>query len=95
MRIPKQSPPMISRGYAADYTDTSEIVPSDCSDGTLKVWFPDGTSTSIPNIVPCCYTYPSCKPCGRNWDKYVGDHFTPQCGPNNAKQCVWQESCSG
>lgn len=67
----------------------------DCPDGTLSIWFPDGTSTSVPGIVPCCYSYPSCGPCGRNWDAYVGEHFTTQCGADNANQCIWQESSGG
>ncbi len=95
MRIPKQTPPVPISDYSIRYTTapTVGISTSDCADGTLQVWFPDGTTTSIPNIVPCCYSYPDCDPCGRNWDNYVGEHFTPQCGPNNSKKCIWQESC--
>jgi hypothetical protein len=89
MKIPKQSQPVFRGGYSG--SAILSIHPSDCPDGTLSIWFPDGTSTSVPNIVPCCYDYPNCDPCGRNWDAYVGQHFTKQCGINNSFHCVWQE----
>lgn len=94
MRMSKQSQPALAGSSYVGPEGQLSISPSDCSDGTLHVWFPDGSSTSVPNIVPCCYSYPSgCNPCGRNWDAYVGTHFTQQCGTNNSYNCIWQESC--
>lgn len=79
------------------FWDTSKqmVAPSDCPDGTLNVWFPDGTSTSVPGVVACCYSYPSCDPCsGHNYDSWIGDHFKTQCGDNNSKRCYYTTSCS-
>lgn len=69
---------------------------ADCPAGNLSVWFPDGSSTTVPSTTACCYKFPSCEPCsGHDYDAYVAEHFEPQCGPGNSKRCVWRSTCSG
>lgn len=102
MYKPKQSAPALNSYSSAHDASFPAIEPSKkCNKGTLKVWFPDGTSTSVNGVVNCCskgkYPNEHCGTCGNQnsdyWNDWIGDHFYNQCGADNANNCYYRTSC--
>lgn len=93
MYTPKQRGPIVNS--TSSFSATA-IQPSDCPNGDLFVYFPQGGQSVIPGAVPCCYAYPNCNPCDRppsHWNPIIGNAFPSQCGPNNQNGCAYSPAC--
>lgn len=93
---PKQSAPVALSNAVYSHTHAA-ISASDCAYGNLYVSFPGSSGQGVvPGAVPCCYTYPNCRPCSRPdsyWNGLAGQFYPQQCGSNNEKGCTVNPQC--
>jgi hypothetical protein len=89
MNIAPQHPAVFRNSFPGS---TAAVRASDCKDGKLTVYFPNGQKVDVKKKVSCCYHFPHCRPCHDD-SEYVNwaNSYFPECsGPQG---CYVTQHC--